>query len=52
MDDDQLVQLKGDRITVHPSGMRLLSFYCSLLKAQIECCWASLVYAISIARSE
>jgi hypothetical protein len=30
----------------------MIAFYCSLLRSQIECHWASLVYIITIARSQ
>jgi hypothetical protein len=52
MEDNQIVEIKNDKITLHPSGLRMVAFYCSLLKAYIECYWASIVYIISIARSE
>ncbi len=30
----------------------MIAFFCSLLKAHIECYWASIVYIISISRNE
>lgn len=51
MADDCIIQLKDERLTVLPSGQRIVSFYCSLLRAHIDCHWASAVFALSIARN-
>jgi len=53
MQDNMVLELKGtDKVIISISGLRMIAFYCSLLRSQIECYWASLVYIITIARSQ
>jgi glycerone phosphate O-acyltransferase/fatty acyl-CoA reductase len=53
MQDNMVLELKGtDKVVISVSGLRMIAFYCSLLRSQIECYWASLVYIITIARSQ
>jgi glycerone phosphate O-acyltransferase/fatty acyl-CoA reductase len=52
MSDNQIVQERDGRLTTHPAGHRMIAFYCSLVRAHVDCYWASMVYVLSIARNE
>ena len=47
-----LDQLDSGKLIVGKHGMRMIGFLCSLLRSQIESYWASLVYILSIARTQ
>lgn len=52
MQENSVIELKGeDKVSMSVSGTRIIAFYCSLLKSQIECYWACLVYVLTIARN-
>lgn len=52
MEDNMIVELRDGRMTIHSSGQRMIAFYCSLLRAHVDCYWATIVYVLSIARNE
>jgi hypothetical protein len=53
MADNEIVEiLAGERVVISQRGTMMLGFYCSLLRAQVESYWASLVYIKTIARSQ
>jgi len=52
MQDNGILSVINDgKIIINRSGERLIAFFCSLLRSQIECYWASLVYITTIART-
>lgn len=54
MQDNLVIELKeSNKIIISPSGTgaRMIAFYCSLLRAEVECYWACLVYIITLARN-
>jgi glycerone phosphate O-acyltransferase/fatty acyl-CoA reductase len=52
MQDNSVIEVKGqDKVLISKAGAKITAFYCSLLKSQIECYWACLVYILTIARN-
>jgi hypothetical protein len=52
MEENQIVELREGKLRTHPQGLRMVAFYCSLLRAHIDCYWATMVYVLSIARTQ
>lgn len=53
MCDNQVLELRAsEKVVISLAGSRMIAFYCSILRSQIECYWASLVYLITIARNQ
>jgi hypothetical protein len=53
MQDNEILELKhGDKVVISSKGTRMIAFYCSLIRPQIESYWASLVYIKTISKSQ
>lgn len=54
MQDNLVIELnKENKVVISPNvtGSRMIAFYCSLLRPEVECYWACLVYIITLARN-
>ena len=51
-DNAILEERPGKKVIIGKNGLRMIGFFNSLLHAQIEGYWASLVYIISIAHTQ
>lgn len=46
-----MIEVREEKVVISVAGAKIIAFYCSLLKSQIECYWACLVYVLTIARN-
>jgi len=54
LQDNMVIELKGnDKVVISSSGIaaRMIPFYQSLVRPEIECYWACLVYLITLSRN-
>ena len=54
MEDNLVIEIKDvNKVIVSASstGARMMAFYCSLLRSEVECYWACLVYILTLART-
>lgn len=54
MQDNLLIEIKDmTKVIISPcsTAARMIAFYCSLLRSEVECYWACLVYIHTLARS-
>ena len=52
MKDNEIIDFKcPQKLVINLLGSKILAFYCSLIKSQVECYWACLLYVLTIARS-
>lgn len=41
-----------EKVVIHPKGDKLISLHFSLVRSLLECYWATIIYLVSLLKSE